>query len=241
MYPYLYRAYIESFAEDGLVEVVIDLGFHVATRRQVAAPPGPARKELLDRWIRALVVEGDDGAEPQILLLTGADGEPKLPPRGGGPPELWRYPAQITNIVDADTVDAEIDVGFDIVVRQRLRFAGIQVAEYGEPARLGFLTVFYQLKHNRNCAQIVSSRHGKWRRWLAEIYLEDADQSLNRELVEKGYAHPWDGRSPHTAGISRMLVELSDPTRKRLNQASATEGIAPGPLAGRIVTKYFEE
>jgi hypothetical protein len=35
---------------------------------------------------------------------------------------------------------------------------------------------------------IETEKRGKWRRWLAKIYLKDADKTLNDELVEKGLA-----------------------------------------------------
>ena len=103
---------------------------------------------------------------------------------------------------------------------------------------MGYL--FRRLRENRFRGQIVSSRHGKWRRWLADIYFADSDRSLNDELVDRGYAHYWDGRSPKTPGISRMIMEVADQTRGRLSDLAATEGIAPGQVAGRIVAGYFD-
>jgi len=239
VYPYLYWAHIASFEPANLVELVIDLGFHVRVRRMVAAPEGVDKEDILYCWHRALVIPDDQGGE-DIRFLHGAQGEPHLPPPGEGPPELWRYPARITHIVDADTVDAELHIGFGIIIKHRLRLAGIQVAEYGEEARLGFMTVFHRLKRNRFYAHVVSSRHGKWRRWLADIYFPDSDRSLNDELVDRGYAHYWDGRSPKTPGFSRMIMEVADQTRGRLSDLAATEGIAPGQVAGRIVSDYLD-
>jgi hypothetical protein len=44
---------------------------------------------------------------------------------------------------------------------------------------------FYE---NGNEMIIETEKRGKWRRWLAKIYLKDADKTLNDELVEKGLA-----------------------------------------------------
>ena len=35
---------------------------------------------------------------------------------------------------------------------------------------------------------IETKKLGKWRRWLAKVYLPDADKTLNEELIEKGLA-----------------------------------------------------
>jgi len=35
---------------------------------------------------------------------------------------------------------------------------------------------------------IETAKRGKWRRWLAKVYLKDVDKTLNEELVEKGPA-----------------------------------------------------
>ena len=239
MFPYLYRAFIEGFTEDDLAVAVLDLGFHVRTRRRLQAPDREHRKHLVYRRFPALVRQSDDGIE-DIRLLIGLDGEPQLPAAGEGPPELWRYPARIRDVLDPDTMDADIYVGFDVMVHQRLRLSGIQAPEGGKANSDAMGYLFRRLRENRFRAQIVSSRHGKWRRWLADIYFADSDRSLNDELVDRGYAHYWDGRSPKTPGISRMIMEVADQTRGRLSDLAATEGIAPGQVAGRIVAGYFD-
>lgn len=239
MFPYLYRASIEGFTEDDLAVVVLDLGFHVRTRRRVQAPDREHRKRLVYRRFPALVTHTDDGLH-DIRLLIGLAGEPELPAAGAGPPELWRYPARITNVLDPDTMDADIHVGFDVMVHQRLRLSGIQAPEGGRANHHAMGYLFRRLRENRFHAQIVSSRYGKWRRWLADIYFADSDRSLNDELVDRGYAHYWDGRSPKTPGFSRMIMEVADQTRGRLSDLAAGEGIAPGQVAGRIVSAYFD-
>jgi micrococcal nuclease len=239
VFPYLYQALVEGFTEDDLLVVLLDLGFHVRTRRRLQAPDPEHRQRMVHRRFPALVMHTEEGLH-DIRLLIGLDGEPQLPAEGEGPPELWRYPARIRNVLDPDTMDADINIGFDVMVHQRLRLSGIQAPERGRSNRHAMGYLFRRLRENRFRAQIVSSRHGKWRRWLADIYFPDSDRSLNDELVERGYAHYWDGRSPKTPGFSRMIMELPDQTRGRLSDLAATEGIAPGQVAGRIVSDYFD-
>ena len=42
---------------------------------------------------------------------------------------MYEYKAKLVRVVDGDTIDCEIDLGFDITVRQRVRFAGINAPE----------------------------------------------------------------------------------------------------------------
>ena len=42
---------------------------------------------------------------------------------------MYRYNAKVTRVVDGDTVDAEIDLGFDITIKKRIRLAEINAPE----------------------------------------------------------------------------------------------------------------
>ena len=45
-----------------------------------------------------------------------------------------------------------------------------------------------RLKENGNELIIETKKRGKWRRWLATVYLKDSTKTLNEELVEQGLA-----------------------------------------------------
>jgi len=42
---------------------------------------------------------------------------------------MYRYQAKLIRVVDGDTVDAEIDLGFNIYIRERIRLMGIDTPE----------------------------------------------------------------------------------------------------------------
>ena len=42
---------------------------------------------------------------------------------------MYEYKCDITRVVDGDTVDAEIDLGFDIIFKSRIRLYGIDTPE----------------------------------------------------------------------------------------------------------------
>jgi len=59
-------------------------------------------------------------------------------------------------------------------------YRGLEAKEYVER----------RLAENGKRMMIETKKLGKWRRWLAKIYLLDMGRTLNEELIEKGLAKP---------------------------------------------------
>ena len=53
---------------------------------------------------------------------------------------MYTYKAKLQRVVDGDTIDATIDLGFDIFVKKRIRFAGINAPERWSRNPAGRLT-----------------------------------------------------------------------------------------------------
>ena len=109
----------------------------------------------------------------------------------------YRYRAELDRVVDGDTLDVLIDLGFYIKIKERIRLEGVDTPEiYGvlqdsEEYRRGMEAKEYverRLVENGNQMIIETREMGKWRRWLAKVYLPDTGRTLNEELVEKGLA-----------------------------------------------------
>ena len=107
----------------------------------------------------------------------------------------YRYRAKLGRVVDGDTRDVVIDLGFYVEMRERVRLAGIDTPEIyrvpknSEEYKKGTEAKEYverRLNENGNELVIETEKRGKWRRWLAKVYLEDSSKTLNEELVEKG-------------------------------------------------------
>ncbi len=112
---------------------------------------------------------------------------------------MYEYKAICTRVVDGDTLDCEIDLGFDIVIRERVRFAGINAPEsrtrdleekkrgLASKARVmelcGGGTVF--------TLKTQYDKHGRYGRVMGRIILENVE-CLNDLLVEEGHAVPKD-------------------------------------------------
>ncbi len=105
---------------------------------------------------------------------------------------MWQYKAKVLHVVDADTVDLLVDVGFRMSFTDRFRLFGIDAPERGEAGWAeGKAAVVAKLPVGT--ALVIETYHPKERderdsfgRWLATLYLDG--MNLNRWLVESGHA-----------------------------------------------------
>ena len=113
---------------------------------------------------------------------------------------------EINRVVDGDTIDVTIDLGFDLYKKERVRVAGIDTPEKRtrdlEEKALGIdatnwlkgtledtikgdneLTIRTELKGGM----------GKYGRLLGWLYVGEDDISLNEQMIKEGYAWEYDG------------------------------------------------
>jgi micrococcal nuclease len=119
---------------------------------------------------------------------------------------MYTYKISPLKIVDGDTIDAEIDLGFDIKVKKRVRFMGINAPEsrtkdLEEKAR-GLAAKDRVKQLLDGCKNITLKSHGigKFGRCLGELHLDTIDGqekltlvSLNELLINEGHATKYDG------------------------------------------------
>ena len=113
---------------------------------------------------------------------------------------------EINRVVDGDTIDVTIDLGFDLLKKERVRVAGVDTPEKRtrdlEEKELG-IDATYWLKAKLESAvdgdddliirtELVGGV-GKYGRLLGWLYIGDAELSLNEEMITEGYAWPYDG------------------------------------------------
>ena len=109
---------------------------------------------------------------------------------------------QVLKVVDGDTIDVVIDLGFDISYTSRVRLAGIDTPESrttdAREKILGLEVKEYLKKALEGATDIVirtekvdsSEKYGRILGWL---FVNKQTGSLNMELVNKGYAWSYDG------------------------------------------------
>jgi len=110
---------------------------------------------------------------------------------------MFEYSATILSIVDADTFKLEVDLGFNLRVRERFRLARVNA-----PERMsidGMKAVAFVTLHLSQATAIKisseKSRQEKYGRWLCELWFQTADskgrwQSLNQLLLDTRHAVP---------------------------------------------------
>jgi micrococcal nuclease len=107
------------------------------------------------------------------------------------------YVKQVTKVVDGDTIDVVIDLGFDISFTTRVRLAGIDTPEsrtrdLAEKA-LGLESKKYLADRLKDAKNIVIKTEKinsteKFGRVLGWLYVNGEESSLNLEMIDKGYA-----------------------------------------------------
>tara|TARA_Y100000994_G_scaffold149131_1_gene122130 strand:- start:226 stop:696 length:471 start_codon:yes stop_codon:yes gene_type:complete len=112
----------------------------------------------------------------------------------------------IDKVVDGDTIDVTIDLGFDLYKKERVRVAGVDTPEKRtrnlEEKALGLDATAWIKDHLEGAIDgdddlIIRTELdggvGKYGRLLGWLYIGDATVSLNEKMIDEGYAWPYDG------------------------------------------------
>ena len=111
------------------------------------------------------------------------------------------YSAKLQRVVDGDTCDALIDLGFDTWVKKRIRFYGVDTWESRtrnkEEKVKGLAAKAYvkDLLENSDDGKfsIISHGVGKYGRVLGDLFVKGYDKSVNELLKENGHAYEYEG------------------------------------------------
>ena len=114
---------------------------------------------------------------------------------------MYRYNVAVTRVVDGDTVDVDIDLGFGMTYKkQRVRMMGIDTPEsrtrdleekfYGKQSKYFLQDLLKDQK-----IQLVSHDKGKFGRILGELFIEGNELSINQQMIDNYHAVPYFGQS----------------------------------------------
>ena len=132
-------------------------------------------------------------------------------------PYIYRI-KQITKVVDGDTIDADIDLGFDISLTKRIRLAGIDTPESRttnvKEKALGLESKEWLKKALEGAKDILIKTEKpdsteKYGRIIGHLFINGQDTSLNNQMIAEGYALAYDG------GTKDMDLELLLSRRKK--------------------------
>ena len=116
------------------------------------------------------------------------------------------YSAKVVRVVDGDTADAMIDLGFDTWVKKRIRFYGVDTWESRtrnlEEKKKGLAAKDYvkNLLENSDEGKFLLKSHGvgKYGRVLGELFVKGNNTSVNELLKENGHASEYYGGKKKT-------------------------------------------
>ena len=113
---------------------------------------------------------------------------------------------EINRVLDGDTIDVTIDLGFDLYKKERVRVAGVDTPEKRtrdlEEKALGIdATNWLKQKledtidgeYELTIRTELKGGVGKYGRLLGWLYVGDEEVSLNEDMIEEGYAWAYDG------------------------------------------------
>lgn len=104
---------------------------------------------------------------------------------------------EVKNVVDGDTIDVIIDLGFDILFASRVRLAGIDTPESRTTDKaekaLGLEAKEYLKKYLKDAKSVVirtekMDSSEKYGRILGWVYVNGDSESLNNKMINDGYA-----------------------------------------------------
>ena len=113
---------------------------------------------------------------------------------------------EINRVVDGDTIDVTIDLGFELYKKERVRVAGVDTPEKRtrdlEEKALGIDATNYLKKKLEDTIAgddeltirtELKGGMGKYGRLLGWLYIGDDSVSLNEQMINEGYAWAYDG------------------------------------------------
>ena len=124
---------------------------------------------------------------------------------------LYKYRAKVLRIIDGDTMDVDLDLGFDVVLaKQRVRLYGIVTPESRTrdkvEKKFGLISKDYVKKRCPVGSKVIIGTHvgderGKFGRILGEVFAIDQETnvieetSINRKMINESYAVEYHGQA----------------------------------------------
>lgn len=114
---------------------------------------------------------------------------------------MYTYNVKVVRVVDGDTVDVDIDLGFGMTYKkQRVRMMGIDTPEsrtrdleekfYGKLSKAHLESILAEGE-----IQLQSHGKGKFGRILGELFVGDSSYSVNQQMIDENHAVPYLGQN----------------------------------------------
>ncbi len=113
---------------------------------------------------------------------------------------MYKYNARLIRVIDGSTIDANIDLGFGVFVKQRVRLFGIKCPDpknKDDAIRakgLAVKTRLIELIGSKFVIETILNKRGKFGRILGIVYIVDDagnETNINEKLVSEGHAEKY--------------------------------------------------
>ena len=115
-------------------------------------------------------------------------------------PASFEYNGTLIRVLDGDTIDCYIDLGFDLKIKKRIRYMGIDTWESRTRDKEEKVKGLAAKARNKELLEagtfkIISHGTGKFGRVLGEVFVETENglESVNQILINAGHAYEYDG------------------------------------------------
>ena len=123
---------------------------------------------------------------------------------------MYRYKVSVVKVVDGDTIDVDIDLGFGMTYKkQRVRMLGIDTPEsrtrdlvekkFGKASKAHLQSIL-----ERDDIELVSHDKGKFGRILGELFLGDSLYSINQQMIDEHHAVAYTGGNKDDVDAQHM-------------------------------------
>ena len=124
---------------------------------------------------------------------------------------MYQYEAEVLRVIDGDTLDLFIDLGFKVGFNTRIRMIGIDTPEKWHPYGKVVKAYLQQILEG-NKIMLDVTKKDKYGRYLGVVYLNKGDeQSVNDKLIEINMAKAYHGASRADIWTQEELDQTSHP------------------------------
>ena len=115
---------------------------------------------------------------------------------------MYEYKVKVVEVIDGDTIDVVIDLGFDIFTNKRIRLYGIDCPESRttdlHEKKIGIEAKEYLKQLIGNTSNVIiktlsTDAYEKYGRVLGQVYIDSSASSVNDLMISRGYAWSYDG------------------------------------------------
>lgn len=117
----------------------------------------------------------------------------------------YNYSGIVNKVIDGDTIDATVDLGFSVFAKIRFRLYGIDTPEKTdkilEVKNLAIVASKFVSDNLTGKSVVIQSvEKDKYGRWLAKVYVGKDQPTINEQLISLGYAKAYFGDSKKNLG-----------------------------------------